>query len=56
VLAARSVYHSVVGYKDYAMLLKKSGLLDIRKKRYYSLQQKEGKGTLTKQEELKYIL
>jgi hypothetical protein len=31
-------------------------LLDIGKKKYYSLQRKEGKGTLTRQEELELIL
>jgi hypothetical protein len=31
-------------------------LLEIGKKRYYSLQRKEGKGILTRQEELEYIL
>jgi hypothetical protein len=31
-------------------------LPDIGKKRYYFLQQKEGKGTLTRQEELELIL
>jgi hypothetical protein len=31
-------------------------LLDIGKKRYYFLQQKEEKGTLTRQEELELIL
>jgi hypothetical protein len=31
-------------------------LPNIGKKRYYSLQRKEGKGTLTRQEELEYIL
>ena len=31
-------------------------MLDIGKKRYYNLQRKEAKGTLTRQEELEFIL
>jgi hypothetical protein len=55
-LAAASSHRGVIGYKDSAAILKKSGLPDLGKQRYYNLQQKEGKGTLTRQEELELIL
>jgi hypothetical protein len=55
-LAAREVHHSVVGYKEHSALLKKAGLPHLSKKRYYNLQRKEEKGTLTRQAELENIL
>ena len=55
-LAVASSYRGVVGYKDHVAILKKSGLPEIGKQRYYNLQRKEGKGTLTRQEELEFIL
>jgi hypothetical protein len=54
--AAASVHRGVVGYKEHAALLKKDHLPDIGKKTYWNLQRKEGQGTLTRQEELEYIL
>jgi len=55
-LAVASSYRGVVGYKDHVAILKKSGLPEIGKQRYYNLQRKEGKGTLIRQEELEFIL
>ena len=55
-LAATSIHRGVVGYKEYIALLKKDSLPRIGKKQFYNLQRKEEKGTLTKQEELEYIL
>jgi hypothetical protein len=55
-LVATSTHHGVVGYKEHAALLKKDGLPRIGKRQFYNLQRKEEKGTLTKQEELEYIL
>jgi hypothetical protein len=55
-LAAGSVHRGLISYKDHAALLKKSGLPELSKKKYYNLLRKEGKGTLTRQEELELIL
>jgi hypothetical protein len=43
-------------YNDHTSLLKKDHLPEIGKKKFYNLQRKEGKGTLTRQEELEYVL
>jgi hypothetical protein len=55
-LAAAFVYCSVVGYKEHRALLKKDNLPEISKDKFYNLQRKEGISTLTRQEELEYIL
>jgi hypothetical protein len=55
-LAAAEVYRGILGYKDHAALLRKDSLPEIGRKTFYNLQRKEGKGTLTRQEELEYIL
>jgi hypothetical protein len=55
-LAAAEVHRGVLGYKDHAALLQKDSLPEIGRKTFYNLQRKEGKGTLTRQEELEYIL
>jgi hypothetical protein len=55
-LAAAEVHRGVVGHREHTALLKKDNLPDIDKKKFYNLQRKEGKGTLTRQEELEYIL
>ena len=55
-LAAAEVHCGVLGYKDHAALLRKDSLPELGRKKFYNLQRKEGKGTLTKQEELEYIL
>jgi hypothetical protein len=55
-LAAAEVHRGVVGYKEHTALLRKDNLPEVGKKKFYNLQRKEGKGTLTRQEELEYIL
>jgi hypothetical protein len=54
--AAAFVYCGVVRYKEHRALLKKDNLLEISKDKLYNLQRKEGISTLTRQEELEYIL
>ena len=56
VLAAAEVHCGIIGYKDHVALLRKDNLPEIGRKAFYNLQRKEGKGTLTRQEELEYIL
>jgi hypothetical protein len=55
-LAATLIHCSIIRYKEHTALLKKDSLLRISKKQFYNLQRKEEKGTLTRQEELEYIL
>jgi hypothetical protein len=55
-LAAAEVHRGIIGYKDHVALLQKDNLPEIGRKTFYNLQRKEGKGTLTRQEELEYIL
>ena len=56
ILVATKVHYSIVEYKVHTALLKKDNLLEIGRKTFYNLQRKEEKNTLTKQEELEYIL
>jgi hypothetical protein len=44
-----------LSYQQSAALLEQEGL-ELKKKRYWNLWRKEGEGTLTRQEELEYIL
>ena len=55
-VAAGSMHRGVVGYKEHTALLKKDDLPRISKKQFYNLQRKEEAGTMTKQQELGYIL
>jgi hypothetical protein len=55
-LAAAAIHCSIVSYSDYTSLLKKDNLPEIGKMKFYNLQRKEGKGILTRQEELEYVL
>jgi hypothetical protein len=54
-IAMARTHRGILSYKDSAAVLTQDGL-EIRKKKFYNLQRKEGKGTLTRQEELEYIL
>ena len=44
-----------MSYQQLAALLEQEGL-ELKKERYWNLRRKEGEGTLTRQEELEYIL
>ncbi|KAN0069188.1 hypothetical protein V8E54_012817 [Elaphomyces granulatus] len=55
-LAAASIHRGVVGYKEHTALLKKDDLPRISKKQFYNLQRKEEVGTMTRQQELEYIV
>jgi hypothetical protein len=54
-LAIATSHRGILSYKASAAVLKKEGL-EIKRKKYWNLQRKEGEGTLTRQEELKYLL
>jgi len=55
-LVAAEVHCNVLSYADSATLLRKDNLPEIGRKKFYNLQRKEGEGTLTRTEELEYIL
>jgi hypothetical protein len=55
-LAAAKVHYGVLSYAASAVLLRKDNLPESGRKKFYNLQRKEGIGTLTRQEELEYIL
>jgi hypothetical protein len=46
----------VVGYKEYTAIIGKKGLPKLSKREFWNLERKERKDTLTRQEELEYIL
>ena len=50
-----STHRGILSYQQSAALLEQEGL-ELKKKRYWNLRRKEGEGTLTRQEELEYIL
>jgi MULE transposase domain len=54
-LALASTHCGILSYQDSAAVLEQEGY-EIKKKKYWNLQRKEGHGTLTRQEELEYIL
>ena len=54
-LALALTHCGILSYKDLAAVLKQEGY-EINKKKYQNLQQKEEHSTLTRQEELEYIL
>jgi hypothetical protein len=54
-VALASTHRKILSYQQSAAVLKQDGL-ELKKKRYWNLRRKEGKGTLTRQEELEYIL
>jgi hypothetical protein len=54
-IALASTHRGILSYQQSAAVLEQEGL-ELKKKRYWNLRRKEGKGTLTRQEELEYIL
>jgi hypothetical protein len=54
-LALASTHRGILSYKDSAAVLEQEGY-EIKKKKFWNLRRKEGHGTLTRQEELEYIL
>jgi MULE transposase-like protein len=54
-LALASTHRGILSYKDSAAVLEQEGY-EIKKKKYWNLRRKEEHGTLTRQEELEYIL
>jgi hypothetical protein len=54
-VVAAATQRGVISYKESAAILQKDGL-EIDKKQYYNLHQKEDKGILTRQDELQLIL
>jgi hypothetical protein len=55
-LAIATTHRGVVGYREHAAIVEKEGLPKLTKREFWNLQRKEGKGTLTRQEELEYVL
>jgi hypothetical protein len=49
-------HRGVVSYKEHVAIVGKEGLPKISKREFWNLERKERQGTLTKQEELQYIL
>jgi hypothetical protein len=54
-IALASTHRSILSYRDSAAVLEQEGY-EIKKKKFWNLRRREGQGTLTRQEELEYIL
>jgi hypothetical protein len=48
-------HRGILSYRDSAAILEQEGF-EIKKRKFWNLRRKEGQGTLTRQEELEYIL
>ena len=55
-IAIAAVYRGVVGYKEHITIVGKEGLPKLSKREFWNLERKEEKGTLTRQEQLEYML